>query len=439
MADLRIITRDGVENATEAIAVVPVQHARWLTLVAPLRARKFRLLWLGLWVSLLGDNFHLVALPILILDLTQRSTMVGAVLMAAAIPRLLLLVAGGVLIDRYRPRTVMVVSSVVSGVVAAVLALLAGTGAVAVWHLFVLSVLLGMAAATFLPAATTLVPDLVPPEQVRSANALRTFAFNSARFVAPPVAGVVIAVAGAAAAFGANAVSCFVAAACLWTLRLVTAAPAVPTATTAPAVSAGSTAPRAKSVLGEFREGVQAVRRDGVISPIFVIAPIWNFGHGAATMVGIPVLAKLALAAGDREVGILFGAFGAGALVGTLIAGAAAAGCCAWPGSAWRRTGHGRCRSGADGLDGRGVAGAVGPAGERGPGHRLDIRANANAGSDARSRGGPVDAERCRLAAAGAGAGRHHRGCAGTADTARCRRRDRVAVGSLRPLPESPA
>ena len=112
-------------------AAPPPARAGWLTLFAPLGERRFRLLWAGLAISLIGDNFQLVALPVLVLDLTGRPGAVGAVLAAEAIPRVALLLGGGLLVDRYGARTVMLASAVQSGAVIALLAVLAGAGAVA--------------------------------------------------------------------------------------------------------------------------------------------------------------------------------------------------------------------------------------------------------------------------------------------------------------------
>ena len=293
-------------RAAPAGAAPPAVRRGWLTLFAPLGGRPFRLLWACLVISLVGDGFQAVALPVLVLDLTGRPGAVGAVLAAEAVPRVALLLGGGLLIDRYGARAVMLASALLSGAVVALLAALTGGGAVAVWHLYVVAATLGAAAALFLPAASAIIPELVPAGQVRSANALRTLAFNAARVAGPLLAGVAIAAAGPAAAFWANAASFFGAAACLVPLR-------------APAAARG----RAASVLGGLAEGVRTLRRDAVVWHIFVIVVVWNLGHVGATFVGIPVLATLALGGGERGVGLLFGAYGAGALLGSLLAGGA--------------------------------------------------------------------------------------------------------------------
>jgi hypothetical protein len=74
-------------------------------------------------------------------------------------------------------------------------------------------------------------------------------------------------------------------------------------------------------VWGELQAGFGALRRDPPTWAIFVVVAAGNLGFVGATLVGIPVLAKLELAAGDPGVGALFGAFGAGALAGAVVVG----------------------------------------------------------------------------------------------------------------------
>jgi MFS family permease len=232
--------------AVLAAAAAWARAPRWPTLLVPLRTRNYRLLWTGVTVSLIGDNFQLVALPVLILDLTHRPAVVGTVLMAEAIPRAALMLVGGVVIDRYGARRVMLLSSTLAGIVVAAIAALTAAGAMAIWHLYVGAAALGATAALFTPAGNTLLPEVLPAAQVRTGNALRSLAFQGARFVAPPIAGVVVALAGPAVAFGVNAASFFVA---VVFLRLVQ-------------LAATHAAPRTASMLVDLQEGFHALRQD---------------------------------------------------------------------------------------------------------------------------------------------------------------------------------
>ncbi|MEO0967773.1 MAG: hypothetical protein AAFX80_05370, partial [Cyanobacteria bacterium J06639_18] len=88
----------------------------------PLTVRNFLLLYIGETVSLLGDQFYIIALPWLTIQLTDSGITLGTVLMTAAIPRAVLMLFGGVFSDRFSPRLVMFVSNAVRGVLIALFA-----------------------------------------------------------------------------------------------------------------------------------------------------------------------------------------------------------------------------------------------------------------------------------------------------------------------------
>ena len=132
------------------------------SIAAILRGRDFRLLWSGEFVSLLGDQFFLVALPWLILQLTGDALTIGGIVAVGAAPRAIFMLFGGVLSDRLLPRTVMLYSNLGRMAVVAVMALLTATGWIQLWMLYAFSLLLGLGYAFYLPAQSTMIPRLVP-------------------------------------------------------------------------------------------------------------------------------------------------------------------------------------------------------------------------------------------------------------------------------------
>jgi MFS family permease len=141
-------------------------------LLAPFFDRNYLIYWLGRTVSFSGDQFQTVALAIVALDLTHSMSGLGAVLTVQAVPRAVLMLFGGAVTDRFRARTVMLVSDFLQSLVVLALAILAFSGALSLWHLLVYAALSGTVFAFFLPASNTIVPDLVPKDQLRAANAL---------------------------------------------------------------------------------------------------------------------------------------------------------------------------------------------------------------------------------------------------------------------------
>src|SRR5690349_11628317 len=91
---------------------------------SPLSVRNFRLLWIGEGISLLGDQFYMIALPWLVLQLTDSPFALGTVMALAGIPRALFMLIGGAFVDRFSPRTVMMISNFARLVLVALLSVL---------------------------------------------------------------------------------------------------------------------------------------------------------------------------------------------------------------------------------------------------------------------------------------------------------------------------
>ena len=155
-----------------------------------LRARDFRLLWLGQSASTIGDALVLVAVGLYVTRLTGDSSDVGLVLGAYSLPLVVFVLLGGVLADRLPRQQVMIASDVVRGLLHGTLALLIVTGQVRIWHMVVIGALFGTAEAFFRPAYTGLVPQTVPEEDIQSAQALNGVSTQVAEIVGPGLATV---------------------------------------------------------------------------------------------------------------------------------------------------------------------------------------------------------------------------------------------------------
>jgi MFS family permease len=270
-------------------------------LFSPLTYHGFRLALGGRLLALTGGAAQAVTLALLVLDATGLPSGWGTILTVQAIPQVLLILVGGVAVDRFRPLAVIAASNLLQG--AALVPLLAltllGTDRVEMWHLYAYAIVSGIGAAFFIPASQTIVPDLVPTEDVRSANALWVLAFHLSRFVGPPIVATLAAESGHPAAL-ASAIVLFV----------------LGTAILLPIRVQGHHHRSTESPLSQIVAGIRFARKDAVLWTIILSAAIYNFGASGAALVGLPSLAKLTLDAGDQGVGILFGALGGGALIG---------------------------------------------------------------------------------------------------------------------------
>src|SRR5450755_2720032 len=102
----------------------------------PLSIRNFRLLWIGESISLLGDQFYMIALPWLVLQLTGSALALGTVLALAGIPRALFMLIGGAFVDRFSPRSVMITSNFVRLLLVALLSALVLTNSIRIEMLY---------------------------------------------------------------------------------------------------------------------------------------------------------------------------------------------------------------------------------------------------------------------------------------------------------------
>jgi MFS family permease len=195
-----------------------------------LRLHNFRLLFAGHGVSVFGDRMVTVALAFAVLEVGGSASAVGLVLAASWLPTVASVLVGGVVADRVSRRTVMVAADFLRVGGQGAMAVLLITGAAEIWMLAALAGLTGAATGFFNPAATGLLPDVVPSEGLQPANALRSTAASVSEILGPLAAGLLVAAAGAGWAIAADAVTFGISGACLAALHLERAAEREPAA-----------------------------------------------------------------------------------------------------------------------------------------------------------------------------------------------------------------
>jgi MFS family permease len=302
MSDLSAASASVVPAAQSPVEAGPA-------LLRPLRLRDFRLLFAGETVSVLGDQFHFVALAWLALKLTGSGLALGTVLMTAAIPRAVFMLVGGAFSDRFSPRHLMLASNVIRGVVVGILATLVISGRAELWHLYVLAGMFGVVDAFFYPALNTIVPMLVPERQLAPANALVQGAQQIMGLFGPALAGVMIALVQTGPAFAIDAVSFGVAA---LALLLISGG----RREADPVADADR-----PSVLATIAGGVRAAWADPPVRSMVLLTAAFNFAFTGPISVGLAFLADHRFAGGSAAFGLLFSAFGGGAVIGAIAAG----------------------------------------------------------------------------------------------------------------------
>jgi hypothetical protein len=184
----------------------PVARARQSLRTGPMADRNFRLLTAGQTTSTIGDFCYAVALPWMVLSARGGGVAVlGLVLACYGIPRTALIPVGGILADKLSGRAVMLAADTVRCGLVCVLLYLDATHAVTLAALGPVAALVGVCSGLFIPASYTLLPKLLPPDDLQSGNAISSAGNQVGGLVGPVIAGALVATVGAAAAFGVDA------------------------------------------------------------------------------------------------------------------------------------------------------------------------------------------------------------------------------------------
>ena len=285
-------------------------------ILAPLRVRNFCLLFGGQMISTLGDMFYAVALPWLMLSSGHTAQELGIVLASYGVPRVATLLLGGVLSDRLRPRPIMLLADIARALLVGILVVLIIGGYTNVWQLAVIAAPLGAATGLFLPAYYAILPEVLPNEQLQAGNALNSSSIQLAIFVGSALGGIVVSRLQPAAALTVDALTFVVSAATLAAMRLQ------PSSTNAEPQFIAPTA--AETENGIFAPDItfwQLLRTWRLFQVAFLIVIFGNLTFSGMFEVALPVLTRSQFAAGASGYGLVVAAFGAGSLLGGLVAG----------------------------------------------------------------------------------------------------------------------
>ena len=193
---------------------------KWKDSVAPLRERNFRWYFASRFVNTLGNMMASVALAFAVLEITDSATVLGWVLAAHTVPMVVFLLWGGVIADRLPRALVLQVSNVASGCTQASIALLVITGTAEIWMLVTISAVHGLFSAMGFPAMASMLPQLVPRDQLQRANALMSLVRGGLAIMGPTVSALLVITVGAGWALLADALTWFAAAALLIGVRI---------------------------------------------------------------------------------------------------------------------------------------------------------------------------------------------------------------------------
>jgi MFS family permease len=263
-----------------------------------LRHRNYRLFISGQLVSQMGNWINNVAQSWLVYSLTHSPLLLGVTSFAGQVPVFFFSSFGGVIADRFDRRRLLMVTQALSIVESAGLAYLTVTGEVRPWHIIGLALFQGLVNAVDIPARQAMTVEMVGKGDLRHAISLNSMMFNLARLVAPPVAGLLIALVGAGFCFTLDAISYGAVLTSLFWMHF-------------------GARPRRQTEkpLQEMIAGFFYVWhcRELRVS-LMLIAVCSAFGASYVTL--LPAIARDVLHQGSEGLGVLYGAVGGGALLG---------------------------------------------------------------------------------------------------------------------------
>ncbi len=271
------------------------------TTFGSLRVRNYRLYWIGQIVSVSGSWMQRLGQSWLVLHLGGNGLDLGMVSALQFLPMLVLGAHGGVLADRTDKRRLLIATQTSMGVLAAALGVITLIGAVQLWMVYLLALLLGLVTAADNPARQAFVVEMVGTDRVANAVGLNSAVFTSARVIGPAIGGLVITLTGTGWTFVLNAISFG----------------AVVVALAAMDPSQLQRAP-VRRAAGQVREGLRyAWSRTELRIPLFLLAATGTLALNWSVV--LPLLARDTFHGGAGTFGLLFSVLGLGSLAGALL------------------------------------------------------------------------------------------------------------------------
>jgi MFS family permease len=267
------------------------------------RHRNFCLFFIGQFISRVGFWMQGMAQGWLVYRLSQSSFMLGLVAFAGQFPAVILGLFAGVVADRFNRYRVVSCTQVLFMFQALTLGALTMSGWVTVWEVFALAMLAGVLQTFEMPARQTFLQEIVGKEDLTSAIALNSALVNGARILGPALAGAVVAQWGEGECFTINGICYLAIIAGFLAMRF----PAKPTARTV-----------TTSTATFIREGVTYALHTPAIRLLLLLIAILSLVSTPYTVL-MPVFAKDILHGGPGSMGLLMGAAGMGAVVGSIV------------------------------------------------------------------------------------------------------------------------
>lgn len=269
---------------------------------SPLRFRNFSIYLTGQAISLIGTWLQITAQGWVVWELSHSAAALGFVAMLNTLPILFSGPWAGVWADRLDRRKVLIFTQIASMILAITLAILIQSSMIQLWHVYILSALLGLVAALDLPSQQAFLGDLAGLAEVRRAVNLNAIIIQISRMIGPALAGIIIATIGTAPAFWLNGISFVPVIASLIVVR----------------ARESRDPQKSEGALRDFTDGLRALRNQSRLQDLMLLSVL-------VTFLVFPIISIMPAFVGEvlhgdaQTLGSILAASGAGALIGSAI------------------------------------------------------------------------------------------------------------------------
>ncbi|WP_026905678.1 MFS transporter [Paucisalibacillus globulus] len=266
--------------------------------------RSFVLLLISALFSSPGYFVYLIGAEWLMLTITDNRFYFGMLFFVAAIPRLILLVVGGIIADRVNKRTILFWSDFTRAILIGILIVLISTDTVAIWHLLVLSGLFGISDAFSYPAMQSLIPTLLEEDQLQRGNSFIQMTAQISPILGPALGGTLIALLGFTGVFSVACVLLLLASIAVLFIRVK---------------ESEESNEENHTPLADLKEGFLYARKNELIISVVIMALFLNLFFSGPIAIGMPVIVKDIFEGSAVSLATIQTSMGVGALLGAIL------------------------------------------------------------------------------------------------------------------------
>lgn len=280
-----------------------------MLMLAVFRQRDFSLLWIGNFISMMGDWMLLVALPFYVFQRTGSALAMGAIFIVEVIPTLLLGSVAGVFVDRWSRRLTLVVTNVLSALVLLLLLLVQTRSGL--WLVYVVAFAESLIDCFASPAYSALVPLIVKEDRLSTANSANKLGVELTRLLGPALGGVILGLFGLTSIILVDSISFLFCALAAFFIFL-------PEHIEDRQKAAGTTINVDTNIWREWIEGLRLVRGTRIVAAVFIVTGISMIGEGFGRVVFVPFV-SVVLHQGAIALGWVLTVQGIGGVLGSLV------------------------------------------------------------------------------------------------------------------------